>query len=431
MAGTRLNIKVTIFDSRECGNMKGPELFDTMQRKKREIIPRDGPIRIFTCGPSIYARPHIGNFRTFIFQDLLVRYLRYREFDVLRAMNLTDVEDKAIWMAQREGLTVKELTERNEKGLWKEWDLLRMERPDRVPRSSESIELSIELIKLLLHNKIAYKHGRDIFYDPTKFHGFGRLFGLDMSKWPEKKRRFSKDTYPGIQWNLGDFILWHGCGEEEKVCWDEELGSGRPSWNVQDAAMCWESLGTEIDIWCGGWDNLWRPHDYNIAVMEGAHGGTLANYWYHGGHLLLNGKKMSKSKGNVLYVDDLMEKGFEPHEIRFYLAYGPWRKKRNMTIVKMEEDVQKLRKTRNMIGDLLSAEGKGGYVHVKNNIERLEEDFISAMDDNLDFRNAFDSVERRLSLLLKHGKKGRISQDESRKLKQALKRIDKVMMVFF
>lgn len=411
--------------------MKGPELYDTMERMQREIIPGDGPIRIFTCGPSIYARPHIGNFRTYVFEDILVRYIRFRGFEVIRSMNLTDLEDKAIVKAREKETTVEKLTGEVEESLWNTWDSLVLERPDRVPRASESSRLSMELIKLLLKKGIAYWHEGDVYYDPLKFEGFGRLFRLDMSKWPKENRRFSKDTYPGIQWNLGDFILWHGCDEDEMVCYDEELGSGRPSWNVQDAAMCWESLGTEIDIWCGGWDNLWRHHDYNIAVMEGAHGGTLANYWYHGGHLMLNGKKMSKSKGNVVYVEDLMEKGFEPREIRFYLAYGPWRRKRNMTIGKMKKEVQRLRDVKEGIGDLLSANGRGGSVHVSNHIKRLEKDFVSAMDDNLDFRKAFTLVERRLNLLLDHLEKGRISEEESREIQENLKRIDTVMKVLF
>ncbi len=412
--------------------MEGPHLFDTMEGRKREIIPREihsDTLKVFTCGPSIYSRPHIGNFRTFVFQDLLVRYLVSKGFKVERAMNLTDVEDNAIRMAQKEGLTIQELTSRNEKKLWSEWDRLLLLRPDHVPRSSGSIELSIEIIKLLLKKGIAYKHGKDIFYDPLKFQGFGRLFGLDMSRWPDKKRRFARDTYPGIQWNYGDFILWHGCDDEENVCWDEVLGSGRPSWNVQDPAMCWESLGTEIDIWCGGWDNLWRHHDYNIAVMEGAHGGKLANYWYHGGHLLLRGKKMSKSKGNVLYLDDLEGSGYSGQEIRFYLAYGPWRKKRNITMEDLELTVGKLRRTRVIIQRLKDADGKGGNVYVSRNIAALEKDFTGSMDDDLNFRRAFDSIYRRLERLLIHLDKGRISSKESISLISKLRMMDEVLKV--
>jgi cysteinyl-tRNA synthetase len=346
-------------------------------------------------------------------------------------MNLTDVEDKAILKAQKEGLTIHELTSGNEKRLWREWDDLKLMRPDHVPRASKSVSLSIELIKLLLRRGIAYKHGKDVYYDPLKFDGFGRLFGLDMSRWPEKKVRFSKDTYPGVQWNLGDFILWHGCDDDEKVCWDEELGSGRPSWNVQDPAMCWETLGTEIDIWCGGWDNLWRHHDYNIAVMEGAHGGTLANHWYHGGHLILNGKKMSKSKGNVLYLDDLKRRGYTSAEIRFYLAYGPWRKRRNLTFEHLREVVEILRKTRRQIESLIEAKGGGGSRFVSRHTGLLEKDFSSHMDSNLDFRKAFNSIRRRIGLLSVHLERGRISREDSVEVRNILTRIDDVMRVLF
>ena len=137
------------------------------------------------------------------------------------------------------------------------------------------MEQAVHLIRELLEKGYAYRYKADIFFDPLKFEGFGKLFRLDMSKWPKTKKRFKQDTYPGRRWNLGDFILWHGCKNRDKVCWDTEIGKGRPSWNIQDPAMISETLGYSLDIFCGGIDNLYRHHDYNIAVMESVSGEEL------------------------------------------------------------------------------------------------------------------------------------------------------------
>ncbi|MGA1872686.1 MAG: class I tRNA ligase family protein [Thermoplasmatota archaeon] len=407
--------------------MKDPiKLFNSMGRSKMDFRPGKGrEVRIFTCGPSIYARPHIGNFRTFLFQDVLVRYLDFKGYRVIRAMNLTDVEDKAIMMADTEGLTLSELTERNERRLWEEWDALGLKWPDKVPRSSRSVSRSVKLIKMLLKNGIAYKDGKDVFYDPTRFDGFGRLFGLDMLKWPKRPRKFRKDTYPGVQWNMGDFILWHGCGEEDRVCWDEDLGSGRPSWNVQDPAMCWESLGTGIDIWCGGWDNLWRHHDYNIAVMEGAFGKELAPYWLHGGHLLLDGRKMSKSKGNILYTEDLIEKGYSMKEVRFYLLYGNYRDQRNLTMKGLKETVERLRSAVRSLESIGKFDGGRTSCDAKDQIERIVPDILERMDDDLDLKGAFDGLQGKLMRLSECSMSGELSKIDAKMVLSIVAGIDR------
>ncbi len=140
---------------------------------------------------------------------------------------------------------------------------------------------------------------------PLKFPGFGKLFGLDMSKWPKKKVRFHKDTYPGVQWNLGDFILWHGYKDGEKAYWDTGIGRGRPSWNIQDPAMVSRYFDETLSVYCGGIDNLYRHHDYTLAILESIRPYPMARFWLHCHHLLVNGRKMSKSRGNIYYTDML------------------------------------------------------------------------------------------------------------------------------
>jgi len=224
---------------------------------------------MYTCGPSTYQRAHVGNYRTFLFEDILQRYLEYLGYKVKRLITLTDVEDKAIAQAKKENLTIEELTRKNEAVFFQDFKLLKIKPPDCAVRASSAVDQAARLIAQLLEKGYAYwytyRGEKNACFDPLKFSGFGKLAHLDMSKWPKKKRRFHKDTYPGTPWNLGDFILWHGCKQDD-VCYDTQIGSGRPAWNIQDAAIVTKHLGFTIDVACGGIDNLVRHHDYTLAI---------------------------------------------------------------------------------------------------------------------------------------------------------------------
>jgi cysteinyl-tRNA synthetase len=242
---------------------------------------------MYTCGPSIYLLPHIGNYCTFLYEDILNRYLEYLGYRVERVLNVTDVEDKAIAEAEKEGKTLKRLTERNTKIFLDELQKLGAKMPTRFPKSSTSVEQAVSIIQTLLKKGCAYWYDGNVYFDPLKFKDFGKLYGMDMKRWPKEKRRFHKDTYPGNRWNLGDFILWHSYREGDKVYWDTSLGRGRPAWNVQDPAMVSQALGYKVDVYCGGVDNLVRHHDYVKAVMESLTGEQFARYWLHGEHLFV------------------------------------------------------------------------------------------------------------------------------------------------
>jgi cysteinyl-tRNA synthetase len=275
-------------------------VYNTLSKRKEVFVPRDQKrVKLFTCGPSVYRTQHLGNYRTFCFEDVLQRYLEYRGYTVERCINFTDVEDKAIDEAKDEGVSLADLTRPVIDAFLKECDALGIKLPDSIPRATNSVNEAVTLIKQLLDRGIAYWHDGNVYYDPLKHGDFGRVFGLDMSKWPKKRYRFSKDTYNGMRWNYGDFILWHGAQDGDSVYWETEIGRGRPAWNVQDAAMIIKTLGYQIDIHTGGIDNVYRHHDYNRAVLEGASGDEFCRYWMHGEHLIVNGAKMSKSKGNT------------------------------------------------------------------------------------------------------------------------------------
>ncbi|NLI80545.1 MAG: class I tRNA ligase family protein [Deltaproteobacteria bacterium] len=412
-------------------------LYNTMTRRKDVFRTREeGIVRMFTCGPSIYGRPHLGNYRTFAWEDVLERYLEHLGYEVQRHMNLTDVEDKAIAEAEKEGTSVESLTRRKEEQFHEESRLLRIQLPTGLHRSSRSIRQAVKLIQRLMAKGLAYRHGKDVFYDPTKFEGFGRLFRLDMTRWPKERRRFRKDTYPGRRWNMGDFILWHGYRAGDAVYWETEIGKGRPSWNIQDPAVITEHLGFSIDIACGGIDNLYRHHDYNIAVVEGVSGVELAPFWIHGEHLLVNGKKMSKSLGNITYPEDLRTLGYSGEHIRFYLIFGHHREKINLTDSDLAVKAKELDRLRNLAERLCCGppgEGTGAPSEeaVMTTISDLVPHFEFHMNNDLDVRGAVQTLLEDLEKLAPEKTGGRMTAKTCSALQEELQRIDRVLQVLF
>lgn len=400
-------------------------IFNTLGRTIQRFRPvNNGVVNIFTCGPSVYQRAHIGNFRTFLFEDILVRYLEYSGYKVKRGMNLTDIEDKAFREAAEKGVPVKELTETHIDEFLREMELLRIKIPDYLPRASDSVDQAADLIRQLLDRGAAYRHGGDVYFDPLMYKGFGRLYGLDMSRWPKRKTRFHKDTYPGMQWNLGDFVLWHGYREGDLCWWDTPLGKGRPSWNIQDPSMISRYFDETLSIYCGGIDNLYRHHDYTLAILESLRPYPMARYWLHGEHLHVHGRKMSKSRGNIYYTDSLFGEGYDARDIRFFLIYGRYRERLSFSdraMRKVSSQLQELRRSVAKIG--AGARGsRAGDVG-----QRVRSAFSRRMDDDLDVRGAFDAVVTAVSKAEKEG----IKPADAGSLITALREIDGVLRVIF
>ena len=394
---------------------------------------------MFTCGPSVYRRPHIGNYRTFLYEDLLQRYLEYLGYDVVRLISLTDIEDKAIVEAEKEGVSVKELAQRNRRIFLEDSELLRMKKPTysacMMACSSTAVEEVAKLIKTLLEKGYAYyyehKGRRSAYYDPLRFKGFGKLSKLDMNRWPKKKRRFHKDTYPGTPWNKGDFILWHGYKEGDADYWDTEIGRGRPAWNIQDAATIAKYLGLSVDVACGGIDNLVRHHDYTIAIIEGVSGEEFAHYWFHGQHLFVDGKKMSKSKGNVYYTNDLVRMGYTGEQIRFFLIYEQYRKRLNFTLEKMQRTSKKLDTFKNMLRSFERAESEEPSKKARKLVDELITAFEKNMNDDLNVKAAFDALFSLVSKLDNLRSKGKLSYEDARTATDKLRKIDSVIQIIY
>jgi len=408
-------------------------IYNSLTKKVEVFKPRNSKeVKMFSCGPSIYRKPHIGNYRTFIYEDIFQRYLEYLGYNVTRLMNFTDIEDKAIEEAKMKGVTVKELTKKIADIFHDEIKLLNIKSPTYIVRSTETVDDAIKILTKLIERGYAYYYKDDIYFDPTKFNGFGKLYGLDMSRWPEKKIRFKRDNYSNNVWNLGDFILWHACKDETYPCWDAPIGRGWPAWNVQDPAIIIHSLGYQVDICCGGIDNRTMHHDYNIAIMEGFSGVEFCPYWLHGHHLFVDGKKMSKRKGNILYVEDLIKKGYSTQEIRFFLIYSQYRQRMNFTLTKFERTSKKLNEFVEMINYLLiKNNSKESSSDVSILLDEMSKSFEMHMGNDLNVKNAFDSIFEIISKLYLIKKKGKLSDKDSEILLNKLYKIDNVLKVIF
>ncbi len=411
-------------------------LYNNLSRKKEQFKPLEAlKVKMYTCGPSTYQPSHIGNYRTFLFEDLLQRYLEYLGYTVTRLITLTNVEDKAIKEAENEHLTFEELTNRNEAIFFKDFQSLKIKHPDFAVRASTIIDQAASLIECLVQKHIAYKYryknAENIYYDPMKFPGFGKLAHLDMKKWPKKKRRFHLDTYPGTPWNRGDFILWHGCQTTDAVCWDTEIGKGRPAWNIQDAAMVIKHLGFQVDIACGGVDNLVRHHDYTIAVAEGVSGKKFAAYWLHCAHLLADGKKMSKSLGNVHYPEDLIEQGYSGDHVRFFLIYTNYRQSLNFTWTNLANARKKLDELKSMIKRLQGAQSRKPNSAAAKLANSIVSVFEEHMNDDLNVRAAVDAIYSIVAKLEKMVVNGELGSAEATEALRCLRKVDEVIQVIF
>src|SRR5664280_1834985 len=299
------------------------ELFDTMAGTARELVPLEpGHVRIYSCGPTVYGPAHIGNFRSFLFDDLLVRYLRYRGFRVTWVMNVTDVDDRIIKGARAEATTIGELSERYRQMLVSDMQTLGITMPDVMPKATENIPQMVELIQKLLDGDHAYKtDDGSIFFRIASWPEYGRLARLD----PEGMRvgeRIEADDY--AKDDVRDFALWKGPKPDEPS-WETSIGTGRPGWHIECSAMSMRYLGQSFDIHTGGVDLVFPHHTDEIAQSEAATGQKFVAYWLHNAFLQMGGQKMAKSVGNIERVGDIIDRGISPRALRLALLSAHYR----------------------------------------------------------------------------------------------------------
>ena len=313
------------------------QFYNTLKREKEIFHPiEEGKVGLYTCGPTVYDYAHIGNFRTFMFEDLLKRWLLHLGFDVNHVMNITDVDDKTIKKSQAEGVDLFEITERYTDFFMKDLDWLKIIPADIFPKATDSIPKIIRMIKILLDKGFAYREDDgSVYFNIRSFPDYGLLTKINMAN-QQSASRVADDEYDKDA--PQDFALWKGWKEEDgDVVWDAPWGRGRPGWHIECSAMSSETLGDHFDIHCGGVDNMFPHHENEIAQSQCATDEPFVNVWLHSEFLLVDGGKMSKSLGNFYRISDLKEMGFTPECIRYQLLAGHYRSKITFSADKKHE----------------------------------------------------------------------------------------------
>ena len=366
--------------------------YNTKSRKKENFVPiQKGQVKLYTCGPTVYDAAHIGNFRTFIFEDLLKRYLLLKGYQVTHVMNLTDVDDKTIKKSAAEKIPIRELTSKYIDLFHSDIKKLKIIPADHYPRATDHIAGMIEMIKSLIEKGYAYvTEDGSVYFSINSYDHYGRLANLNFEL-QQSTERVESDDYSKD--NPQDFTLWKAWKENDgDVFWDAPWGRGRPGWHIECSAMSVEYLGNHFDIHCGGVDNLFPHHENEIAQSVCATGNEFVNYWLHSEHLLLDSEKMSKSLGNFYRVNELLALGYTSESLRYALLSTHYRSKLKFTDDKKHE----AQKAVNRVQELYSRlqEYVTDYADKNGSANRVPafEDFIKALDDDLDVAGALSSV---------------------------------------
>jgi cysteinyl-tRNA synthetase len=364
--------------------------FNTYSRELENFEPRDPARRkidIYTCGPTVYSRAHIGNFRAYIFEDLLQRHLELRGYKVHRVMNITDVDDKTIRGAREAKIPLRKFTEQFKEAFFEDIKTLRIKRADEFPAATDRryIDRMIEMIATLISRGLAYQaEDKSVYFRINKFPDYGKLAHFDLTQL-QSTGRVKHDEYD--KEHIGDFALWKAWDEEDgEVAWESPWGRGRPGWHIECSAMATALLGERIDIHCGGVDNIFPHHEAEIAQSEGVTGKKFVRYWLHCAHLLVDGQKMSKSLGNFYTLPDVLEKGYTGREIRYALMRVHYRAPLNFTWEGMDEARQALARIDEWLARL--RETASAKTDTLKSDMHVGEQFEEALDDDLNISAA-------------------------------------------
>jgi len=365
--------------------------YNTLTRKKEEFVPLvPGEVRMYSCGPTVYSYVHIGNLRTFMFADLVRRHLRYRGFDVTHVMNITDVEDKIIRTCRETGESRASLTARFTQAFFEDIETLGIERPDACPRATDHIDDMVDLIKTLRDKGHTYDSNGSVYFRLKTFEHYGRLSGFDLDSLQDGgSGRVDSDEYETE--DARDFALWKAYTEEDgDVYWETELGKGRPGWHIECSAMSMKALGPTFDIHCGAVDLIFPHHENEIAQSEAATGKPFVRYWLHAAHLNIDGRKISKSLGNIITLRRLLEDGYDPMAIRWALRATHYRQPSNFSKESIRSAKESLRRIRDFRRRLDDVTGPGA--DLVEETAACERAFGEALDDDLNISAALAAV---------------------------------------
>lgn len=405
-------------------------IYNTETREKEPITlaPNKNEIALYTCGPTVYNHAHIGNFRTYVFEDLFRRTLEFFGLKVKQVMNLTDVDDKTIKGALEKGVSLNEFTQTYKKAFFEDLKTLKIQKAHHYPSAVDYIPQMIAMIENLLKKGIAYQ-GKEgsVYFSIRHFPGYGKLSHLCMEELKAgASERVTTDEYE--KESVADFVLWKGYDSERdgNIYWESPFGKGRPGWHIECSAMATELLGETIDIHMGGVDNIFPHHENEIAQSEGCTGKTFSRYWVHAEHLIVNGKKMSKSLGNFFTLRDLLEKGHSGSEVRYLLMSTHYRTQLNFTLEGLSAARQSLQRLEDFVHRLRQVQsGKG----LSSQIEETKACFKTALADDLNISVALAALFDFVRHVNGEIDRQELSQEGASQVLAFLKNIDHVLGV--
>lgn len=365
-------------------------IFNTLTRKKERFVPlQDGKVLYYTCGPTVYDYPHIGNFATYVRQDLFRRLLEYLGYEVIHVMNTTDIDDKTIKRSGELGWTLKQLTDFYTEEFLKDMDALNIKRPTRlVPATSEISEM-VKVIQTLIEKGHAYVSGGSVYFSIETFPEYGKLSGISKEEL-KPGARVDVDEYD--KEHPGDFALWKESTPEELergIFWETPWGKGRPGWHIECSVIALKHLGETIDVHSGGVDLIFPHHENEIAQSEAYTGKEFCRYWFHCEHVLVDGRKMSKSLGNFVTIRELLEKGVNPVVIRLWMLSGHYRKQLNFTEDSLKQAEENLKNLVHFLRTLKDIQTDKYDQRVSDMLGKMKQEFLEALCDDMNTPKAF------------------------------------------
>jgi cysteinyl-tRNA synthetase len=403
------------------------KFFNTLSGKKEPFVPIvPHEAKLYTCGPTVYDFAHIGNFRAYVFEDLLKRFLEFSDYRVTHIMNITDIDDKTIKGANDRGVSLQEYTEPYIKAFFEDLDRLGIARADKYPRATEHIEDMVAIIKGLIQEGYAYEREGSYYFSIAKFPAYGALSKINLAEL-KPGQRVEADEYE--KESVHDFALWKAKKEGEPF-WETELGPGRPGWHIECSAMSIKYLGETFDLHCGGVDNIFPHHENEIAQSEAFTGKKFVNTWLHCHHLIRDGEKMAKSKGNTLTVRGALQQVNDPAALRFLLLSTHYRKQLNFTFEALRQAEAALERINEFAGAVRYGSFPAGQTQgVGKLIKDAEKKFLAGLGDDLNISLAltavFDLVKKANTLIAR----GKIKRKDAEKLAAFMDSINGVLKV--
>ncbi|MSO20627.1 MAG: cysteine--tRNA ligase [Acidobacteria bacterium] len=355
--------------------------YNTLTARTEDFVPLENrKVRMYICGPTVYGFAHIGNFRTFLFGDILRRHIRHSGYDLLHVMNITDVDDKTIRNSIAAGLSLRDFTDQYIAAFNEDCQRLRLEQPELVVRATDHIQEMAHAIKQLQDKGFTYTSEGSIYYRIANFANYGKLSKIDVEGMMAGAR-VDNDEYEKA--DARDFVLWKAPKEGEPF-WETEIGPGRPGWHIECSVMAGKYLGDTFDIHAGGVDLAFPHHENEIAQSEALTGKQFVRYWLHAEHLLVDGQKMSKSLGNFYTLRDLLDKGYAAESIRYLLSSVPYRKQLNFTLEGLRQAAAAIERLRNFRFRLANSDiPEGVHLEIQAKAAAFPSAMRTALDDDL------------------------------------------------